>query len=243
MPMTRPEAERQLTAPGAMFEVDHLEIRGVPTRVWKNAPPTLVDILRSSRGYGDRPFIVYEDERLSFEEHFQAVARLAHALRDRFGVRTGDRVAIAMRNYPEWSVAFWAAAAAGAVIVPLNAWWTGEELAYGLADSGTKVVVVDGERQERLAAEWARLPALETVIVARPGGAEPSDALDGRRVSYEDALGSDSAPGARADPRPSSTCPPSTSAPRTTPPSSIPRARRAGPRARSAPTATSAPTP
>ena len=48
-----------------------------------------------------------------------------------------------MRNFPEWSMAFWAAAAAGAVVVPLNAWWTGAELEYGLEDSGSAVLFAD----------------------------------------------------------------------------------------------------
>src|SRR4051812_10045163 len=106
-----------------MFEMDEIDVRGVPTRVWKNAPPTLRSILDLSRLHGPKTFIVYEDERLTFDEHYRRVAALAHRLIDRYGIAKGDRVAIAMRNFPEWVVSFWAAAAAGAVIVPLNAWW------------------------------------------------------------------------------------------------------------------------
>ncbi len=82
-------------------------------------------------------------------------------------MRKGDRVAIAMRNFPEWSIAFWAAAAAGAVVVPLNAWWTGPELEYGLSDSGSVVAFVDDERHERLTEHYAALPDLRSVIVAK----------------------------------------------------------------------------
>lgn len=165
--MSIAEADATLTAPGQMFEVAEAEIRGVPTKIWKNAPATLADILTLSRGHGDRVFIVYEDEQYSFEEHFRAAAQLAHVLRDRFGVREGDRVAIAMRNYPEWSIAFWGASAAGAVVVPLNAWWTGEELQFGLADSGTKLVFADEERAARIASYKDQLPDLATLVVAR----------------------------------------------------------------------------
>jgi long-chain acyl-CoA synthetase len=143
MTMSVAEADKQLTAPDQMFEIIEIEIRGVRTPVWKNAPATLGDILAASRAHGDATFLVYEDERITFEEHFRAAAHLAGIWRDRFGVENGDRVAIAMRNFPEWSVAFWAAAAAGAVVVPLNAWWTGEELHYGLTDSGTKLLICD----------------------------------------------------------------------------------------------------
>lgn len=165
--MTVAEADAQLTTAGQMFETDEVEIRGVTTRVWKNCPATLADILAVSKGHGDNVFLVYEDEEFTFDRHFRAAAHLAHVLRDRLGVREGDRIAIAMRNYPEWSVAFWAATAAGAVVVPLNSWWTGEELQYGLADSGTKVVFADPPRAAAIAPYRPELPDLEAVVVAR----------------------------------------------------------------------------
>ena len=104
-------------------------------------------MLELSAHHGDKDFLVYEDERITFAEHFRAVAALAHALVDRFGITKGDRVAIAMRNLPEWVIAFWASISVGAVVVPLNAWWTGPELAYGLSDSGIPSLFVDEERQ------------------------------------------------------------------------------------------------
>jgi long-chain acyl-CoA synthetase len=113
---------------------------------------------------------------MSFSEHFAEVSAFTRVLTDRYCVRPGDRVSIAMRNYPEWVVAFWSAAAAGAVIVPLNSWWTGTELAYGLEDSGTKVAVVDGDRLARLRPHLddLRTAGLERVVVARPDdGREP----------------------------------------------------------------------
>ena len=168
-PISIAEANAQLTAPGQMFEVAEETIRGIPTRVWKNASPTLRDILQLSRAHGDKVFLVYEDEHWTFEDHFRAAAHLGHVLQDRYGVEPGDRVAIAMRNFPEWVIAFWAAAATGAVIVPLNAWWTGPELEYGLSDSGAKVVFLDGERAERLAPHLGDL-TLNGIIVARPEG-------------------------------------------------------------------------
>jgi hypothetical protein len=161
------ETNATLTAPGQMFEMDTVSIRGIPTRVWKNAPPSLRAVLEMSRGYGDKTFLVYEDERATFEEHYARAAALAHQLIDRYGVEKGDRVAIAMRNFPEWVVAFWAAAATGAVMVPLNAWWTGPELEYGLADSGAKVLVADGQRLERIAPHLDALTALTGLIGVR----------------------------------------------------------------------------
>jgi long-chain acyl-CoA synthetase len=168
------EVHAALTAPGEPFEMDETTVRGIPTRVWKNAPSSLGAILALSQGYGELDFLVYEDEHWTFDRHFRTAAKLAHELVSRYGVRKGDRVAVAMRNLPEWTVAFWAAAAAGAVVVPLNSWWTGSELAYGLSDSETKVLVCDQERLERLGPELEPLPGLQ-VLVARPGpGSLPS---------------------------------------------------------------------
>ncbi len=167
--MSIEEVRSTLTAPGQMFEITEEVIRGVPTKVWKNTPPNLREVLNLSRLHGDKTFLVYEDERTTFEEHFRQAATFARHLVERYGVTKGDRVAIAMRNFPEWVVAFWGATAAGAIVVPLNAWWTGPELEYGLADSGSKVLVADSERIERLR---QHLPGLDLagVLVARPEG-------------------------------------------------------------------------
>jgi long-chain acyl-CoA synthetase len=163
--MSIEEATSVLTTPGQMFEMEEIDIRGVRTRAWKNCPETLRTVLEMSQAHSGKDFLVYEDERTSFDDHFRIVAALAHRLRDRFGVDQGDRVAIAMRNLPEWAMAFWGASVAGGVVVPLNAWWTGAELHYGLADSGTKVAFVDAARLDRLAPHLAELPDLRALVV------------------------------------------------------------------------------
>ena len=165
--MSYEEAVARLTAPGALFEMEDVEIRGVRLRAWKAAPPSLRSVLDLSLAYGDAEFLVYEGERTTYEQHYRAAATLARRLVDDLGVRKGDRVAIAMRNLPEWVIAFWGAVAAGAVVVPLNAWWTGGELAYGLADSGACVVFVDDERAERIGPYLRDLPGLRTAVTAR----------------------------------------------------------------------------
>ena len=162
-----------LTAPGAMFEMAEETVDGALIRVWKNAPPTLGSVLELSRGYGDLDFLVYQDERYTFARHYAAAARLAHRLRDELGVKVGDRVSIAMRNYPEWSIAFFGAAAAGAVAVPLNAWWTGAELRYGLADSASTVLVCDAERLELITPYLPELPGLRVLVVRDDGTTLP----------------------------------------------------------------------
>ena len=164
--MSRAQCRDILTAPGQRFEMDEALISGVPTRIWKNAPANLRLVAQVGKAYGDRDFLVYESERVSYDAWFRAVATLAAELQAK-GVGKGDRVALAMRNLPEWPVAFFAAVTIGAICVPLNAWWTGEELAYGLQDSGTRLLICDAERWERIAPYRSECPALETVIVSR----------------------------------------------------------------------------
>src|SRR5579884_1597200 len=145
------EADAQLTAPGAPFEMETVEVDGRPTRVWRHTPRTLGEILeRSCSLGGSRPFLVLGGERLTHEDHFDRALRLASALVEDLGVRKGDRVAIAMRNVPEWSISFFAAALTGAIAVALNAFWNGRELAFALNDCEPRVLIADGERLERL---------------------------------------------------------------------------------------------
>ena len=165
----RPSIEQiqaALTAPGQAYEIEQLIIDGNPVKCWKNMVTTLPGFVQASREFGDADYIVYQDERLTYTEHYRQVARLAHALIDQFGIKKGDRVAVAMRNYPEWSIAFWAAASVGAIVVPMNAWWTSRELAYGLTDSGTRLVFADEQRLGRIRDIESELP-VEHFVVAR----------------------------------------------------------------------------
>jgi acyl-CoA synthetase (AMP-forming)/AMP-acid ligase II len=181
--VTLPQAEALLTTPGGKFEIETVDIRGVPTRTWKNAPPSLSWLIQASRAYGDNVFTVYEDERVTFEANYRAVATLAVKLQE-MGIGAGDRIAIAMRNLPEWPVIFFAAASIGAIVVPLNAWWTAGELEYGIDDSGARLLFVDDERHQRFVEARPALPALEKMIVARASGL-----LDERAERLEDLIG------------------------------------------------------
>jgi long-chain acyl-CoA synthetase len=180
MPMTWNEATAALTAPGAPFEVVEADVRGQRQRVFKNAPASLRALFDLSRGRGDATFLVYEDERWSFAETMRQVDALGAALVSRLGVRPGDRVAIAMRNYPEWVTAFAAITSIGAISVSLNAWWTTEELEYALTDSGSRVVIADRERLARIEPLIAKL-GLRPLAV-RMDGALPAGAKHWREV-------------------------------------------------------------
>ena len=182
--MSIAEAHARLSAPGAPFEIEEKVIRGIPTRTWKNAPPTLRDVFLNGQRFKDREFLVYETDRATYDAFGRATITLAHRLLAD-GVKKGDRVAIIMRNLPEWPVCFWAGQLVGAIVTPLNAWWTGPELEYGLADSGTKIAFVDEERLDRVAEFLEKLPDLERVYATRLAGPAPS-AKVGR---LEDVIG------------------------------------------------------
>ncbi len=183
--MTVAEAHDILTAPGSRFEMEERMIRGVLTRTWKHAPPTLRDIFLNGQTFPEREFLVYEDDRATYAAYGRATLKLAHQLLAD-GVGKGDRIAVIMRNLPEWPVAFWAGILVGAIVTPLNAWWTGPELEYGLADSGTKIAIVDDERLERITESLDALPDLEKIYVTRFAGAP----LHPRASLLESVIGS-----------------------------------------------------
>lgn len=160
------DVTRELTAPNAPLAMEVQVIRGVPTRCWKNIPSTVPALLEFCARFDERDYIVYEDERFTYAEIFARTRRLAAHLQQSCGIRKGDRVALAMRNYPEWVISFWASLSIGAIIVPLNAWWKGAELAYGLSDSGSRLLLCDLERAQWLAPHLPEL-RLEHVLVAR----------------------------------------------------------------------------
>lgn len=136
----------ELTAPGGEFAMVSTTVDGVAMRVHERGPHTLRELYLSSPAPGDRVATVYGHERTSYAEHRRLVAGLATWLVDGQGLAPGDRVAVAMRNVPEWPVAFWAAIVAGLVVVPLNAWWTGDQLAGAIAHAQARVVIADPER-------------------------------------------------------------------------------------------------
>ena len=180
--MSREKVRAMLTAPGQPFEMETVAIDGRPTRVWKNAPPSLRAIALIGREHGDATCTVYEGERVTYAAWFRAVTALAHRLRES-GVEKGDRVALAMRNLPEWPVAFFAITSLGAICVPLNAWWTSDELAFALSDSGSRAVICDGERWERIGTIRDGIESLETCIVSR------ADTAPGDAQRLEDIIG------------------------------------------------------
>lgn len=177
------QANAAISGAGSPLALEDTEIGGVVYKTYKEAPLTLRDLFAGGReAFGTREFIVYEDERVTYEAMARAVAHMAKTLAETYGIKKGDRVAIIMRNYPQWPVAFFAGLSLGAIVTPMNSWWTADELTYGLNDSGARVAIVDPQLYERIHGDWDAMPDLEAMIVARF-----TDELSDPRVSTMEA--------------------------------------------------------
>jgi len=152
----------ELTAPGAPFEIDEIEVRGAPMRIYKHAPPNIRALWLSTAAYGPREYLVYGDERLTYDEAHFRVNAIATWLAAQ-GVAPGDRVAIAMRNYPEWMLIYWACVSMGVAAVGMNAWWVADEIEFALTDSAPKVVFCDRERLANILARPAMAAGMALV--------------------------------------------------------------------------------
>ncbi len=163
--MSWEDAVAELSAPGQPFELEEVELERGSVRAFRRAPATLRQLVDNASQFGDATFSVFEKERVSYDEAIGIAGQLRSGLAREFGLESGDRVAIAMRNLPEWLQAFMAIVGSPWIAVPINGWWTTDEIDYALRDSGARVVIADEARADRIAAGAHRdLP----VVVARP---------------------------------------------------------------------------
>jgi acyl-CoA synthetase (AMP-forming)/AMP-acid ligase II len=144
------DAVASLTEKGQPFEVNTVELGGIQYRNFATLPLNLGQYFLVMLQHAKKDFAVYLNERYTFAEGYQHSCEFGAALAQRYGVIKGDRVAILSRNNLQWMMAFIGTTSVGAVAVPMNAWWTTEELDYGFADSGANIVVADRARVERL---------------------------------------------------------------------------------------------
>ncbi len=163
------EVERMLTGPGGAFEVVVEDVLGVPTKVYKGRMRSLREVSRAALSRGDsETFLVYGDQQMGFGTFVERADAISRTLARRYGIEPGDRVAVLSANNPEWCLAFWATVDAAGVLVGLNGWWKTDEILYGLADSGAKVLVADGPRLARVLARIGECPDLQAVFCADP---------------------------------------------------------------------------
>ncbi|KIN66210.1 AMP-dependent synthetase and ligase [Sulfitobacter noctilucae] len=194
--MTPEEAVRHVVSTEPTFAVHDVDVRGVTVKAFKNIPATVPALLAAGwarHGDGQFDYIALEDESQTYAEFTATVNRMAHAMRDELGLKQGDHIAVAMRNYPELLALVLAISSMGGVVVFVNAWWTTAELEYALRDSGAKVVFADGPRLERM------LPLRDalglTLIGVRDG--EGQTALDYTKL--RDGVRAETAPDVEID--------------------------------------------
>ena len=174
MAETRQEAIAELTAPGETYELYEGNVLGRKCLKFKNAPPTLRELYLEAKS--EVEFLVYEDTRLTFEDAHIEASKIAHILVERYGIQVGDRVAISMRNYPEWILTFMAVTSIGGVAVAMNSLWKPDEMSYGLTDSGAKLLIADEERIDRFNQIEEKLDI--AIISVRAVKEHPYDSLE-----------------------------------------------------------------
>lgn len=157
-------AYQQATSKDQIFEVETVQSNGAEVKAWKNAPSSLRDFWQACTPHGDKDYLIYEDERISYAQADAMIKRLCQWFKQQ-GIGQGDRVAIAMRNYPEWMLAYWAITSIGAEVVGMNAWWVSEEMEYAIKDSKPSLIIADIERLERMESIRGELPNVQVLAV------------------------------------------------------------------------------
>ncbi|MEZ5141769.1 MAG: class I adenylate-forming enzyme family protein [Acidimicrobiales bacterium] len=186
MPTRTQELREQLIGPGGPFEIVTETIDGIELPVYKDRLAHLRAVAEIAAGRGDeQPFLVHGERRIGFSEFFALASSVANHWREDLGLAHGDRVAVLSANNPEWCLSFWAAVNSGAILVGLNGWWKTDEIVYGLQDSGSKILVADKGRFDRVAEHLDDCPDLEAVYLV---GADPSDYGDDPRLHRFDEL-------------------------------------------------------
>ena len=160
--MNRQQVLAAITAPGQPLEMVEMDVYGSSCRGYKNAPASLRDLFEQN--LTDETFIVFDQERYTFRDIWAHSSAIGQGLVSDYGIQKGDCVAICMRNFPEWIMAFQAITSIGAIAVGMNSLWQAEEIDYGLQDSGCKLLIADQERIDLVVKAEIQL-SCETLLV------------------------------------------------------------------------------
>lgn len=173
-----------MKAPGSPLEVTTASINGQELPVFARVETSLRDVYLKGLAVADKDFLVYLDERYSFRKTLELAEGMAQTLLQEYGIKKGERVAICSRNNPEWCMAFMAVTMIGAVAVPMNSWWKGPEIQYGLQDSGARLLFADQQRLEELGPLMEELDL--DIISIRPENGEFPEFLQLARAGQQD---------------------------------------------------------
>lgn len=176
------EALVALNGPDSPFELIDCPEAIPGFKQFKNAPKNMRELFAPAATHGEKEFVLYEGEHWSFAKMLQQGASVGYQLVHKYGIQKGNRVAIAMRNYPEWMAAYIGITCVGAVVVPLNSWGVADDLEYGITDSESKLVFCDQQRYNLLEDRYASMGVVP-VLVRPVAGGQCGDA-----VKYSDFI-------------------------------------------------------
>ena len=95
------QAVQQILNTDELFQTENVEIRGTIYKAFNKVPADLKELLEYGKKVREwEEFIVYEKEKISYLDFCNQVSKLSAFLQKEVGIKKGDKVAIAMRNYP-----------------------------------------------------------------------------------------------------------------------------------------------
>ncbi|PBK98188.1 acetyl-CoA synthetase-like protein [Armillaria gallica] len=145
------EADRILTAPGSILEIETRVVDGRVSKVWKNLWPSIrAFFLQSVNEHAEKTYVVFEQERYTFQEILNEAVKCAAIFRDVYRVKKGDRVVICSRNFPSYYIVFWACHLLGAVTALVNAWLPLETLRHCITLTNCSLIILDPERADKI---------------------------------------------------------------------------------------------
>lgn len=154
------------------WEIVREELPDFQGEIFKKRPKNIVELLENTvRKYPDKVGFISEDMRLTFQEFDSLANRIAAGLAEH-GVKQGDHVALLLGTQLEFPLSFFALMKMGAIVVPLNTRFKGEELAYEINDSESKVLIVDEEHWPFIDSVRGELKTVEKIFFNGPSAPE-----------------------------------------------------------------------
>ncbi len=184
------EVRTALMGPGAPFEMTEQDVLGARMTVFVKRFPNMRHVLESGGDrFGDQPFLIFPERTFTHRSMIEPVSAVAAALRRRYGVGPGDRVAVAAANCEGHALTSWATICLGGIIAELNGWWTGPEMMHGIELTEPKVLLGDRKRLDRLAGHDVGVPVVcfedELAALEAEGAGQP---LPPDRIDEDDPM-------------------------------------------------------
>ena len=162
-----------MLGPEGSHALETVTVAGHPQQVFKGSTRNLAGLYRQAMDFGERLLVVQDQQQLTYSEAFARAGALAAALRGRFGVRPGTKVAVVMSNRIEWIISVLAITSAGGVAALVNSRGVSEEMLRAIATADCALAILDDSRAALIAAEvsdpdWARIIIDPSAVPLRP---------------------------------------------------------------------------